>query len=72
VEAELAGVKPMVDEAKRAVNGINKSNLDELRSLKMPPDAIINVLTAVMRVFKQTDTKWANMKTFLGQRGVIE
>ena len=48
----MAGVKPIVDEAKKAVNGINKSNLDELRGLKMPPEAIHNVLSAVMKVFK--------------------
>ena len=63
-------MKPLIEEAKKAVNGINKSNLDELRALKMPPDAIINVLTAVLRLFKQSDTKWASMRNFLSQRGV--
>ena len=52
VEEELASVKPMVEEAKKAVSGINKSNLDELKSMKMPPEPVHNVLTAVLRVFK--------------------
>ena len=54
------------------MKGINKSNLDELKSLKMPPEPIHNVLTAVMKVFKQNDVTWNGMKKFLANRGVIE
>jgi hypothetical protein len=38
----------------------------------MPPEPIHNVLTAVMKVFKQNDVTWNGMKKFLANRGVIE
>lgn len=44
VEAELAGVQPLIDQARKAVGQIKKENIDEIRSLKMPPDAIRDVL----------------------------
>ena len=44
VEAELKEVQPMIDEARKAVGQIKKENIDEIRSLKMPPDAIRDVL----------------------------
>jgi len=31
-------------QARKAVGGIKKGNIDEIRSLKMPPDAIRDVL----------------------------
>ena len=38
----------------------------------MPPEHIHNVLTAVMKVFKQNDLTWNGMKKFLSNRMVIE
>jgi dynein heavy chain 2 len=61
-----------VEEAKKAVSGINKGNLDELKSLRMPPEPVHNVLTAVLRVFQTSGNTWADMKKFLSNRGVIE
>lgn len=40
------------------------------RSLKMPPDAIRDVLEGVLMVLGQQDTSWNNMKKFLGQSSV--
>ena len=34
----------MIDAARKAVGQIKKENIDEIRSLKMPPDAIRDVL----------------------------
>lgn len=41
-----------------------------LRSLKMPPEAIRDVLEGVLTVLNQQDTSWNNMKKFLGQKSV--
>ncbi len=38
VEEELKEVQPMIDEARKAVGQIKKENIDEIRSLKMPPE----------------------------------
>jgi hypothetical protein len=44
VEEELASVQPLIDQARKAVGQIKKENIDEIRSLKMPPEAIRDVL----------------------------
>jgi dynein heavy chain 2 len=70
VELELAEVQPMIDAARKAVGQIKKDNIDEIRSLKMPPEAIRDVLEGVLTVLNQQDTSWNNMKKFLGQKSV--
>ncbi|GFH23299.1 uncharacterized protein HaLaN_20893 [Haematococcus lacustris] len=70
VEIELAEVQPLIDQARKAVGQIKKENIDEIRSLKMPPDAIRDVLEGVLLVLGQDDTSWNNMKKFLGAKAV--
>lgn len=70
IETELQDVQPMLDAARKAVGQIKSDNINEIRSLKMPPDAIRDVLEGVLRILGQQDTSWANMKKFLGSRVV--
>lgn len=70
VEEELSEVQPLIDAAKKAVGNIKKDNIAEIRSLKMPPDAIRDVLEGVLMILGQQDTSWNNMKTFLGKSSV--
>ncbi|KAG1663699.1 hypothetical protein FOA52_013267 [Chlamydomonas sp. UWO 241] len=70
VEEELKDVQPMIDEARKAVGNIKKENIDEIRSLKMPPEAIRDVLEGVITVLGQQDTSWNAMKKFLGGKSV--
>jgi hypothetical protein len=70
VEDELREVQPLIDSARKAVGNIKKDNIAEIRSLKMPPDAIRDVLEGVLMVLGQQDTSWNNMKTFLGKGSV--
>ena len=72
IEVELSDVKPILEEAKAAVGEIRSDNLNEIRSLKMPPEAIHDVLSAVLMLLGIDDTSWLSMKRFLGQRGVKE
>ncbi|KAG2426397.1 hypothetical protein HYH02_014824 [Chlamydomonas schloesseri] len=72
VEEELSEVQPLIDAARKAVGNIKKDNIAEIRSLKMPPDAIRDVLEGVLMVLGQQDTSWNNMKTFLGKGSVKE
>ena len=51
VEKDLSQVQPLIEAAKKAVGGVSKASLNELRSLKMPPEPIHDVLKAVLRVF---------------------
>ena len=61
----------MLDAAKSAVGSINTANLAEIKSLKMPPEPIRDVLEGVLRLMGNMDTSWISMKKFIGNRGVI-
>ena len=70
VEAELAVVAPVIEAARMAVGQIKSDHLNEIRSLKAPPDAIRDVLEGVLKLMGRADTSWNSMKKFLGNRGV--
>eukprot|EP00965_Chrysotila_dentata_P015557 515138-Pleurochrysis_carterae.AAC.1 len=70
VEQELASIAPILEQARKAVGGIKSDNLNEIRSLKMPPEAIRDVLEGVLRIMGNFDTSWVSMKRFLGNRSV--
>jgi len=54
--------KPLVDEAKLAVGNIKPESLSEIRSLRMPPDIIRDILEGVLRLMGIFDTSWVSMK----------
>ncbi|KAI4889837.1 hypothetical protein NFI96_027314, partial [Prochilodus magdalenae] len=72
IDDELKEVQPLVDEAKRAVGNIKPESLSEIRSLRMPPDVIRDILEGVLRLMGIFDTSWVSMKSFLAKRGVRE
>jgi dynein heavy chain 2 len=59
-----------LEQAKKAVGSIKSENLNEVRSLRMPPEPIHDVLSAVLMLMGINDTSWLRMKNFLGERGV--
>ena len=62
---KLATVQPLIESAKQAVGGINRGNIDELRSFVSPPDIVRHVLKAVLYIFGNRDESWNSMKTFV-------
>lgn len=70
IEEQLGDITPVLEAAKQAVNGIQSQHLTEIRSLKMPPEAIHDVLSAVLMLLGINDMSWLSMKKFLGGRGV--
>ena len=71
VDEQLAECIPVLESAKKAVSGIKKDNLNEIRSLKLPPEPIRDVLEGVLRLMNNQDTSWISMKRFLSQPSVI-
>lgn len=49
VEVELSRIQPVLEAARQAVGSIKSDNLNEIRMLKMPPEAIRDVLEGVVR-----------------------
>lgn len=72
VEAELGSIKPMMEAARDAVSSIRSEQLNEIRSLKAPPEAVRDVLEGVLALLGVTDVSWQSMRKFLGERGVKE
>ncbi|CAK4090165.1 unnamed protein product [Aphanomyces euteiches] len=72
IEDELSEITPVLESAKQAVGNIKSDNINEIRSLKMPPEPIHDVLSAVLMLLGIQDTSWNSMKKFLGNRGVKE
>ena len=70
IEEELSSITPILEQAKSAVGQIKSEHLNEIRSLKMPPEAIADVLGAVLKLLGIHDVSWLSMKKFLGNRGV--
>ncbi|KAG8470560.1 hypothetical protein KFE25_008981 [Diacronema lutheri] len=70
IELELSHAMPLLEAAQQAVGGIRSDNLNEIRSLKMPPEAIRDVLEGVLRIMGNFDTSWISMKRFLSNRSV--
>lgn len=70
IEDELAEIQPILDAAKQAVGQIKSDHLNEIRSLNAPPEAIADVLAAVLTLLGVQDLSWLSMKKFLSNRGV--
>ena len=72
VEEELSSITPLLEQAKKAVGGIDNAKLAEIKALPTPPVAIHDVLSGVLQMLGYADTSWASMRKFLGTRGVKE
>ncbi|KAG5501524.1 hypothetical protein JKF63_03353 [Porcisia hertigi] len=69
VEEELGSIKPLLEAARDAVSSIRSEQLNEIRSLPSPPEAIRVVLEGVLALLGMNDTSWQSMRQFLGERG---
>ena len=72
IDLELKEVEPLIEEAKKAVGNIRNETLSEVRSLRMPPEVIRDILEATLVLMGIQDTSWNSMKSFLSKRGVKE
>jgi dynein heavy chain 2 len=72
IEEELKEVQPIVDEAKRAVGQIKPEALSEIRSLRAPPDAVRDILEAVLRLMGTLDTSWTSIKKFKNHISILK
>lgn len=59
-------------EAREAVGSIKSESLSEVRSLRAPPEAIRDILQAVLLFMGILDTSWEAMRKFLAKSGVKE
>lgn len=62
IEAELSEIGPILEEAQKAVGNIKPESLNEIRVLRMPPDAVRDILEGVLRLMGILDASWVSMK----------
>jgi len=62
---QLDKVQPLIEEAKTAVSGLSKKNIENIRAFMNPPEAVRHVLKAVLTNFGNKDDTWNSMKNFL-------
>lgn len=72
MQEELAEVQPMIEEAKKSVQGISSKNLNELASLPKPPQAVVDVMKVLVKLFGESNSEWNEIKTFLKNRSFID
>ncbi|KAL3981550.1 Dynein heavy chain N-terminal region 2 family protein [Acanthocheilonema viteae] len=70
IDEQLREVEPMLREAREAVGSIKSESLSEIRSLRAPPEAIRDILQAVLLFMGIFDTSWEAMRKFLARNGV--
>ncbi|XP_072736834.1 dynein axonemal heavy chain 17 isoform X3 [Ciconia boyciana] len=71
-ETDLAKAEPALVAAQEALNTLNKNNLTELKSFGSPPQAVVNVMAAVMvltapRGKIPKDKSWKAAKVMMGK-----
>ncbi|CCW60917.1 unnamed protein product [Phytomonas sp. EM1] len=71
-EEKLGNIKPLMEAARDAVSSIRTEQLNEMRSLKAPPEPIRDVLEGVLALLGVSDVSWQSMRNFLAERGVKE
>uniref|UniRef100_A0A1I7UMZ6 Cytoplasmic dynein 2 heavy chain 1 n=1 Tax=Caenorhabditis tropicalis TaxID=1561998 RepID=A0A1I7UMZ6_9PELO len=62
IDEQLKEVQPLIDEARRAVGSIKSESLSEIRSLRAPPEAVRDILQAVLVFMGILDTSWEAMR----------
>ena len=72
IDEELADIMPEVERVQKEVGQLREDNLHEIKSFKLPPDQVYDVLSCVLMLMGIYNATWSSMKTFLGQSGVIK
>ncbi|VDK58129.1 unnamed protein product [Cylicostephanus goldi] len=70
IDEQLKEVEPLLNEARSAVGSIKSESLSEIRSLRAPPEAIRDILQAVLLFMGILDTSWEAMRKFLSKSSV--
>ncbi|RHY13104.1 hypothetical protein DYB25_007654, partial [Aphanomyces astaci] len=65
VEKDLSEAEPALLEAQSSVNSIRKAQLDELRALARPPNAVRLTLEAVAIMLGENSLDWTDLRKFI-------
>ncbi|XP_027203133.2 dynein heavy chain, cytoplasmic isoform X1 [Dermatophagoides pteronyssinus] len=71
VMADLAQVKPAVEEARQAVQSIKKQNLVEVKSMTNPPPAVKLAMESICLLLGESTTDWKVIRSILMRENFI-
>ena len=58
--------------AREAVSHVKSDQLQDVKSLKMPPEAIHDVLAAILQLLGRWDYSWVSIRKVLGERNLVQ
>jgi dynein heavy chain len=64
-DSELAQAIPILDNAKRIVDSLDKNAIVELKALNNPPAAVEMVMACVMTMLGEKDVKWESIRNYI-------
>jgi hypothetical protein len=70
-DAELSKATPALDLAKKALDGLDKSHISEIKAYNKPPPAVETVMNAVMTILNKEAT-WQSAKKELADTEFIK
>ncbi|EUB63753.1 Cytoplasmic dynein 1 heavy chain [Echinococcus granulosus] len=65
VVEELSQVEPAVNDAKQAVEGIRKKDIQEIKAMRNPPPAVKMALEAICLLLGEKSTEWRQILTVI-------
>ena len=65
MQSELQDILPEVEKAKKLVQKIDRSKLDEMRGYRVPKPEVYHVLSATLQMLGYSDLVWETMKNYL-------
>eukprot|EP01105_Mastigella_eilhardi_P022238 TRINITY_DN5471_c0_g1_i1.p1 TRINITY_DN5471_c0_g1~~TRINITY_DN5471_c0_g1_i1.p1 ORF type:complete len:3987 (-),score=1077.90 TRINITY_DN5471_c0_g1_i1:1263-13184(-) len=71
IEEKLSKIQPILDQARLAVEGIQKRNIDDIRILQKPSQTIGDIMEGVVRLLGHTEVSWNSIRNFLAKPGVV-
>lgn len=70
-DSELAQALPILENAKRIVDSLDKNAIVEIKALNNPPAAVEMVMGCVMTMLGKKDIKWESIRNYIRDPGAF-
>lgn len=70
-DSELAQALPILENAKKIVDSLDKNAIVEIKALNSPPPAVEMVMACVMTMLGEKDVKWDSIRNYIRDPGAF-
>lgn len=67
----MASALPILENAKKIVDGLDKNHIVEIKALGTPPPAVEMVMACVMFMLGEKDLKWESIRNYIRDPGAF-